>query len=342
MSGDSFIGGARLDTVGSNLGQGAAYVFSTGHTLSISDVSLAEGNSGTTPATLTVTLSAANTHPVVVNYATTDGTANAGLDYVAASGTLTFNPGETSKTVNVTISLDTLFEANETFFVDLSNPVNANITQARATGAITNDDPPPSISINDSSQAEGNSGTTNFTFSVTLSAISGIPATVNYANADGTATSGSDYQSTSGTLTFDPGQTSKQITVAVNGNTQNEADETFLVNLSSSANSTIARAQGVGTILNDDAALPVVQFSATNYNVQENCTTVMVTVNLIGAASAATTVDYFTSDVTAAIAAITSPQSASYALRPARLPRTSFCSSTKTHTSRALRLSMSP
>ncbi|MDQ3665657.1 MAG: hypothetical protein M3410_03485 [Acidobacteriota bacterium] len=299
MSGDSFIGGAIRDPVGTNVNQGSAYVFATGHTLSIGDVSVAEGNSGTTQATFTVTLSAASTHPVVVNYATTDGTAIAGSDYVAASGTLTFNPGETSKTFNVTINGDTLFEANETFFVDLSNPVNANITQGRATGTITNDDPPPSISINDVSQAEGNSGTTNFTFTVTLSAISGLPATVNYATADGTATAGSDYQSTSGALTFDPGQTSKQIMVAVNGDTQNEADETFLVNLSSPSNSTIAKAQGVGTILNDDADVPIVQFSASNYNVQEDCTTVTVTVNRIGAASAAANVDYFTSDVTA-------------------------------------------
>jgi hypothetical protein len=299
MSGDSFIGGAIREPVGTNFNQGSAYVFATGHTLTVNSVSIAEGNSGTTQATFTVTLSAADTHPVVVDYATTDGTAIAGADYVATSGRLTFNPGETSKTFSVTINGDTLFEANETFFVDLTNPVNANLLQARATGTITNDDPPPSISINDVSQAEGNSGTTNFTFAVTLSAISGLPATVNYATADGTATAGSDYQSTSGALTFDPGQTSKQITVAVNGDTLNEADETFLVNLTSAANSTIARAQGVGTILNDEAAMPIVQFSASNYNVQEDCTMVMVTVNRIGATSAAANVDYFTSDVTA-------------------------------------------
>jgi hypothetical protein len=298
MSGDSFIGGAPFDTVGSNLGQGAAYVFSTGKTLSIADVSIAEGNTGTTQATFTVTLSAAETTHVVVNYATTDGTANAGSDYVAASGTVTFNPGEITKTLNVTINGDTLFEANETFFVDLSNPVNVNIARARATGTITNDDSPPSISINDINQVEGNS-TSTFTFTVTLSAISGLPATVNYTTADGTAVAGSDYQSASGALTFDPGQTSKQIMVAVNGDTQNEADETFVVNLASPTNSTIGDAQGVGTIVNDDVPLPVVQFSALNYDAQEDCTFVVVTVNRIGTPLGAATVDYFTSDVTA-------------------------------------------
>lgn len=157
MSGNSFIGGAPFDTVGSSLGQGSAYVFSTGHTLSIADVSVAEGNSGPTQATFTITLSSANTHPVVVNYATTDGTANAGSDYVAASGTLTFNPGETSKILNVPINGDTLFEADETFFVDLSNPVNANLLQARATGTITNDDPLPTENLKISGRVVDNS-----------------------------------------------------------------------------------------------------------------------------------------------------------------------------------------
>ena len=148
--------------------------------------------------TFTVTLSAADTHPVVVDYTTANGTAIAGSDYVATSGTLTFNPGETSKTLSVTKNGDIAFEANETFFLDLTNPVNANLLQARGTGTISNDDSPPSISINDVSQAEGNAGTTSFTFTVTLSAASGLPATVNYATANGTASSASDYQSTSG------------------------------------------------------------------------------------------------------------------------------------------------
>jgi len=173
MSGDAFIAGAIRETVGTNVNQGAAYVFATGHTLTVNNVSIAEGDSGgTTQATFTVALSAADTHPVVVDYATTDGTATAGSDYVATSGRLTFNPGETSKTFDVTINRDTAFEANETFFVDLTNPVNANLLQARGTGTITNDDPPPGISINDVSQAEGNAGTTTFTFTATLSAVS--------------------------------------------------------------------------------------------------------------------------------------------------------------------------
>ena len=127
MSGDSFIGGAQADTVGTNLGQGSAYVFSTGQRVSIANASVAEGNSGTTQLTFTVALSAADTHPVNVDYATRDRGATAGSDYVATSGTLTFNPGETSKTINVTVNGDTHFESDEPFLMILSNSVNANL-----------------------------------------------------------------------------------------------------------------------------------------------------------------------------------------------------------------------
>src|SRR5437660_1579847 len=104
-----------------------------------------------------------------VDFATTDGTAKAGSDYVATSGTLTFNPGDTQKTVTVQVNGDTLNEPDETFFVTLTNPVNSTITRAQATGTIKNDDGPPSLSINDVTQVEGNSGTTNFNFMLLLS-----------------------------------------------------------------------------------------------------------------------------------------------------------------------------
>ncbi|NBT14158.1 MAG: hypothetical protein EBS56_11375, partial [Planctomycetia bacterium] len=100
----------------------------------------------TTPATFTVSLSAASTQPVTVQYATANGTAVAGSDYAAASGTLTFAPGETQKLVTVLVSRDTTAEASETFSLTLSNPTNATLTKAAATGTIVDDDtvaPPP-------------------------------------------------------------------------------------------------------------------------------------------------------------------------------------------------------
>ena len=111
---------------------------------------------------------------------------------------------------------------------------------------------PPSLSINDATVTEGNSGTTTATFTVTLSAASASAVTVNYATADGTATAGSDYVAGSGSLILAAGETSKPIPVTVNGDTTVESDETFTVNLSGASGATIADAQGVGTIANDD------------------------------------------------------------------------------------------
>ena len=223
---------------------------------------MTEGNSGTVNADFTVTLAATSSGTVTVNFTTADGTATAGSDYVATSGTLTFNPGDTTKTITVLVNGDTLNEANETFFVNLSNPVNATIADGQGQGTILNDDTTlPSISINDISLAEGNSGTSNAIFTVTLSPASGQTVTVGYSTANGSATAGSDYVATSGTLTFNPGDTTKTITVLVNGDTLNEANETFFVNLSNPVNATIADGQGQSTILNDDTTLPTLSIN---------------------------------------------------------------------------------
>jgi uncharacterized protein YjdB len=227
--------------------------------ISISDLTVTEGNAGTSvTAMFTLTLSAATKRTVSVDYATANGTATAPADYQTANGTITFNAGETTKTVSVTVNGDDLDEANETFFVNLTNAINATIADGQAVGTITDDDPSPTISINDSSIAEGNSGTTNLTFTITLSAASGREVRVDYATADGTATSPADYQTTSGTLIFAPSETTKTVTVAIKGDTIDEPDETFSVNLLNAVNATIADNQGVGTITDDDPASPIV------------------------------------------------------------------------------------
>ena len=201
--------------------------------------------------------SAAN---ATVNFATTDGTATAGSDYIATSGTLTFTSGgPLTQTITVQVIGDTVVEPDETFFVNLSSPVGATILDGQGQGTIINDDAPalPTITINDVAQAEGNSGTTNFVFTVTIS--SAANATVNFATTDGTATAGSDYAANSGTVTFTSGGPLTQtITVQVIGDTAVEPNETFFVNLSGAAGATIADAQGVGTIINDDSPPPSV------------------------------------------------------------------------------------
>ena len=214
-----------------------------------------EGNAGTANATFTVTLSAAYGQPVTVNYSTANGTATAGSDFQAASGTLTFAPGETSKTINVAVLGDQMFEPNETFAVNLYGATNATIGGGTGIGTIVNDDTyaTPSISIGDVSKAEGRAGSTLFTFTVTLSAPSATPVTVNYSTANGTATAGEDYTAASGTLTFAPGETTKTITIKVKGDNKKEANETFYVDLFGlSSNALFTKSRGIGTILNDD------------------------------------------------------------------------------------------
>jgi hypothetical protein len=220
--------------------------------LQIHDVTVAEGNAGTVAAAFTVTLSAASTQTVTVAFATADGTAAAGSDYRAASGSLTFAPGETSKTITVLVNGDRLAEPNETFFVDLNSPTNAMVTDARGTGTILDDE--PRIGVGDVTKAEGKKGqTTLFTFTVTLSAAYDQPVTVSFKTTNGTAKSGDDYVAKSGTLTFAPGETTKTITIAVNGDSKKEANEYFFLDLfGNSTNSLFTKSRGVGTILNDD------------------------------------------------------------------------------------------
>ena len=231
-------------------------------TLSISDFAVLEGNSGTTNAVFTVTLSAISAQTVTVVATSADGTASSSSDYVAlAATTLTFLPGETTKTVTVAVNGDVLSEANENFFVNLTSATNATIADGLGLNTIINDDPvPPSsptLSISDFAMLEGNAGTTNAVFTVTLSTISAQTVTVVATSANGTANSASDYSALATTpLTFLPGEISKTITVAVNGDILSEADETFFVNLTGATNATIADGQGLVTIINDDPVPP--------------------------------------------------------------------------------------
>src|SRR3989442_1211706 len=192
--------------------------------ISINDVTVTEGNSGTTNAVFTVSLATLSSQTITVNYATANGTATlADNDYQSASGTLTFSPGQTNKTITVLVNGDIKFEPNETFQVNLSGATNGFVSDNQGIGTIVNDDLQPSITINDVAVTEGNSGTTNAVFTLSLSNPSSQTITVNYATADGTATlADSDYQSASGTVTFAPGQTTQTITVLINGDTRFE------------------------------------------------------------------------------------------------------------------------
>jgi protocatechuate 3,4-dioxygenase beta subunit len=230
---------------------------STTPTIAVTGFTKTEGNDDTTTANFTVTLSAASASTVTVGFATVNGTATAGLDYQAASGTLTFAPGETSKVVTVTILNDTAAESSETLTLNLNNPTNATISSVAgsAVGTIVDDDSTsatPAIIITGFSTTEGNSGTKTANFNVTLSAASASAITVAYATANGSATAGSDYQAASGTLTFAVGETSKVVTVTILGDTTVESTETLTLNLSNPTGATLSASAAVGTIVDDD------------------------------------------------------------------------------------------
>jgi len=239
-------------------------------TLSIADVSIAEGNAGTQVATFTVSLSPAAAGTVSYDIATSNGTATAGSDYVAASLVgQSMTAGATSKTFSVTVNGDATVEPDETFTVNLSNVVGATVGDASATGTISNDDSSggggPTLSIADVSIAEGNSSTRLATFTVTLSAAQTVPVFFDAATANGTATAGSDYVAKALTgQRITVGSTSKTFTVTINGDTTAEPNETFTVNLSNPVGGvTIADGQAIGTITNDDAAaLSAARFDA--------------------------------------------------------------------------------
>ena len=265
--------------------------------ISINDVAVSEGDSGTTSANVTFSLSAASSNTVTVNYATTNGTATVNSDYVTQNGTVTFSPGQTSRTVSFGISGDTLVEPNETFFVDLSSPVGASITKSRGVVTILNDDS-VSININDVSIVEGNSGSKNATLTLTLSAVSAINVTVSYNTTNASATAGSDYIAKSGTVTFTPGVTTQSITVSIIGDTVAEADETFFVDLSSPVGATLADNRGVVTIANDDSP----SLSINNVSLNEGnggATNANLTVTLSTASANTVTVNYATTNGTA-------------------------------------------
>lgn len=222
--------------------------------ISVHDVVVVEGNSGTAQATFVVALSAQSSQSVSFSYTTANGTAIAGSDYIAASGALAFAPGEVEKPVSVLVNGDTVDETQETFFLDISNVQNATVSSSRGTGFIIDDDG-PTISINDVSVTEGNSGTKAATFTLTLSGPSVEPIAVRVITAPDTATASTDYQSLNLVVTFQPGVVTRTFDVTIIGDTNLEANETFFVNLTEPFGTTIADGQGVGTILDDDTLL---------------------------------------------------------------------------------------
>lgn len=223
------------------------------------------GQSAAVMATFVIRLDHAYAQDVTVHYKTTDGSAVSPADYAAVGdATVVIPAGSVSATVSVPVAADILFERDENFTLDIvkatlpgpaGNEPAINVADASGIATIHDNDPRPSMAVSDISVTEGNSGTVTATLTVTLDKPSGSPLTVNYATADGTATGGSDYVASTGSVTFAPGTTSMPLTIFVKGDTVLESSENFTVNLSS-ADTLNASASAQVTIVNDDYAAP--------------------------------------------------------------------------------------
>lgn len=280
-------------TLGDAQGVGTIYDNEGPPALIVTDASAAEGDGS---MGFLVLLTSGSTSAVTVDYATVSGSALGGNDYTATSGSLTFTSGQTSKSVSVPVVQDALSEDTETFTLDLSNASGAPITAPQGASSITDDDADPVFAVDDVSITEGAAGTASATFTVTLSTAAGRETAVDVATSDGTATAGTDYTSTSGSLTFAPGETSQNFAVAVAGDLFFEGDEAFAVTLSSPVNADLGDAAGVGTIADDDLTPGV---SVDDVSVMEGTggtTTATFTVSLSNPSAFASSVDWGTTD----------------------------------------------
>ncbi len=255
-----------------------------------------EGDAGSVTATFTVSLNTPSGRGVTVDVASANGTATSPADYTALPlTTLAFAAGETTKTVTVDVHGDVLDEFDETYTLALSNQTNATIADNLGLGTITDDDALPTLSIDDVTVAEGNSGTVAATFTVGLSAPSGRAVSADYATANGTATAPGDYSATSGELTFAVGETTKTITVLVNGDLFDELDETYAVNLTNVVNAAAPDPQGLGTISDDDG-LPSVSVSDVIVTEGSGSSNAVFTLSLNAPSGQPVDVDYVTAD----------------------------------------------
>ena len=269
--------------------------------LTIAGASAGEGSGGL-EFVVTATGLAAGAAPVTVDYATEDGTATAGADYEPVSGTLTFTAERAEQVVAVPLVDDAVDEPEETLTVVLTNVANAMIVTAAAVGVIEDDDPVPELEISGGAASEGET----MGFAVTLSGLTARTVTVEFATSDGTATSDADFRPAAGTLTFEPGETTKTIEVGVIDDSIHEPAEWFELALSNARNARLPRFPARGTIRDDDAFLTIAGASAGEASDRLEF---VVTATGLAAGDAPVTVDYATEDGTATAGADYEPVS---------------------------------
>ena len=267
--------------------------------ISIDDVTIREGNGGRKQAEFLVSLDKASGQRVTVDYRTADSTAVTGSDYRGQTGTLTFKPGQRRKKIRVPVFGDREIENDEFFWVNLNNATDADIDREWALAKIEDNDSLPSISIKNTAVTEGNRGTKNAEFILTLDKTSNEAIAVDYATANETAEAGSDYEQTTGRITFQPGQKRKKIQVPVIGDTDREENETFQINIRNATNATIEDSSARGTIKNNDNSSTVSISDVTIAEGDGGAPKAQFTVSLDEANDKAVRVKYSTADDTA-------------------------------------------
>ena len=255
-------------------------------------------------AVITVRRVGSGSGAVSVNYTTgTGGTATAGDDYVPTSGTLNWADGDRSpKTFTVRLGQDAPGEPDETVILTLSSPGGGATLGMPSTATLTivdSDNTPASVSINTATVTEGDSGTVNATFTVTLSKATADDVTVEYGTNDDTAVAGTDYQATSGTVTIPAGSRSATITVPVLGDTVEEPQETFWVELRRSVNAALGNRFGRGSIVDDDTPVRLSVSGASVVEGQSGTTNLVFALRLSAPSDEPVTVDYTTAGGTA-------------------------------------------
>ncbi|HET8798213.1 MAG TPA: Calx-beta domain-containing protein, partial [Thermoanaerobaculia bacterium] len=275
--------------------------------LSVNDVTVTEGNAGTTNAAFTVSLNfPAPPGGVTFDIATADNSATtADGDYVANSVIgATIPAGFTTYAFNVTVNGDTNVEPSEAFFVNVTNVTGAVPVDPQGLGTIANDDSAPVLSIADAAKVEGNSGTSILNLTVSLSAPAGAGGvTFDIATADDTATAGTDYVANSVIgATIPAGNSTFTFPVTINGDATFEPNETFFVNVTNVTGATVGDAQAIGTITNDDTAPALAIGDAVVTEGNAGTQMMTFTVTLSAASGSTTTVSFATADGSATVA----------------------------------------
>jgi hypothetical protein len=252
-------------------------------------------------ATLTVTRTGGTAGGVTVQYATGGGSATAGSDYTAASGTLTFGAGQSSRTFAVTTLADAQVEGTETVGLTLSNPQGATLgTRTTAALNIADDDVAGTLRLANSTYTVAEGGG-NVTIQVTRTGGAAAGVTVGYATANGTATAGADYSARTGTLSFGAGVTTRSFTVPVLADATAEGSESFTVALNSPGGGATLGSPTTATVtITDDDAAGTIGFATAAYTVSEDAGTVSIPVTRTGGAAGGVSIGYATANGSAA------------------------------------------